>query len=260
MNYFDSKFVAERYVKGRGDIHTEVINKMRSYLKIEKKVANVLDVGCGTGLSTVPLLEIARNVRGMDISAEMIRFAPPHERITYIVASAENIPCADQSMDLVTAATAAHWFNIDRFFKEIKRILKDRGYLVVYGEIFLQEMLANDKFHPWYTEIFLKKYPFPVKFDIDASEKSINKKGFTLQKLDNYRNLVEMDKNRLFDYMLSQSNIFSAVKKRQQNIETINSWLSDQLEQFFEGENHMNPTPERELVFHNYIFYMHKLL
>jgi ubiquinone/menaquinone biosynthesis C-methylase UbiE len=260
MNYFDSKFAAERYVKGRGNIHTEVIKKVKSYLKIEKKVANVLDLGCGTGLSTAPLLEIAGNVMGMDISAEMIRFAPPHERITYIAASAENIPLADQSMDLITTATAAHWFNIGKFFKEIKRVLKDMGYLVVYGEIFVQEMSGNDKFHPWYSETYLKKYPFPVKFDIDSSEEYINKQGFALQELDNYRNLVKMDKNRLFDYMISQSNIISAVKDRQQNIETINAWLSDQLDQFFAGENHMDSTPERGLVFHNYIFYMHKLL
>lgn len=56
-------------------------------------------------------------------------------QITFIRSPAESIPFADNSADLVTAAQAAHWFDLAKFYSEVKRVAK-RGAilaLISYG-------------------------------------------------------------------------------------------------------------------------------
>jgi predicted TPR repeat methyltransferase len=82
MNYFDPKSAAERYAKGCPHFHPQVISRIKAYLLFAEPVSRGIDVGCGTGLATVALKEIARHVVGMDSSVEMIALAPtdPHNR------------------------------------------------------------------------------------------------------------------------------------------------------------------------------------
>lgn len=45
--------------------------------------------------------------------------------------TAEDLPFTDGSVDLVTAATAAHWFDQPRFLAEASRVLKSRGCIAL---------------------------------------------------------------------------------------------------------------------------------
>ncbi len=49
------------------------------------------------------------------------------------VGIAEELPFPDGSVDLLTAASAAHWFDAERFVKEATRVLKPRGCLALFG-------------------------------------------------------------------------------------------------------------------------------
>lgn len=49
------------------------------------------------------------------------------------VGTAEELPFPDGSVDLLTAASAAHWFDAERFIKEAIRVLKPRGCLALFG-------------------------------------------------------------------------------------------------------------------------------
>jgi predicted TPR repeat methyltransferase len=75
MNFFSFKSAAERYAKGRPNIHADVIRRVAEKLKITSPLRNALDIGCGTGLSTVALLPIAGNIFGLDPSADMLHCA-----------------------------------------------------------------------------------------------------------------------------------------------------------------------------------------
>lgn len=46
---------------------------------------------------------------------------------------AEELPFPDGSVDLLTAASAAHWFDIERFLKEAARVLKPHGCIALLG-------------------------------------------------------------------------------------------------------------------------------
>lgn len=94
-----------------------------------------LDCGCGAGqLSTLLAREFARVV-ATDASAAQVAHARPHPRVEYRTARAEHSGLPDACVDLVTAAQAAHWFDLDAFYAEARRVLRPRGCLALltYG-------------------------------------------------------------------------------------------------------------------------------
>ncbi len=94
-----------------------------------------LDCGCGTGQFSALLAEEFEQVVATDASAQQIEHARPHPRVRYVVAPAEHCGLADASVDLVSAAQAAHWFDLPGFYDEVRRVLRPRGCLALisYG-------------------------------------------------------------------------------------------------------------------------------
>ena len=83
---------------------------------------SALDCGCGTGQATVALARHFEVVYGVDPSAEQISMAIEHEKARYLVAQAEKTGLPPGSQDLVIAAQALHWFDLDPFYAEVRRV------------------------------------------------------------------------------------------------------------------------------------------
>ncbi|MER2263648.1 class I SAM-dependent methyltransferase [Methylobacterium oxalidis] len=99
--------------------------------------ALAVDVGCGSGQLTAQLAGVFRAVVGLDPSADQIASAPARAGIRYACAPAEALPLPDRGADLIAAAQAAHWFDLDAFYAEVRRVLVPGGALalVTYGVI-----------------------------------------------------------------------------------------------------------------------------
>ena len=107
--------------------------------QFKNKELSVLDVGCGTGKSTEPLLKISRKTKifGVDPDARMLKEARLHAEqshlpIKYTKGSAESLPFEKESFDVITVGTAFHWFATKKTLKEMQRVLKKDGLIFVY--------------------------------------------------------------------------------------------------------------------------------
>ena len=89
-----------------------------------------LDCGCGTGQASVALADHFSAVLAVDPGAEQVRHATAHPRVAYRVAPAEATGATDGSVDLVVVAQALHWFDLDRFWPEVRRVARPDGAVV----------------------------------------------------------------------------------------------------------------------------------
>jgi SAM-dependent methyltransferase len=102
---------------------------------------DVVDIGAGTGLSTMVWAGVAAQVAALEPGPDMrsvltakvaARPAGP-TRFTILDAVAERTGLPDASADIVTASTAMHWFDPVRALPEIRRVLRPGGLLVAYA-------------------------------------------------------------------------------------------------------------------------------
>lgn len=112
------------------------------------------DAGCGSGqLSTLLAARFAR-VIATDPSAEQIAQARPHPGVEYRQSSAEVSGLEEASVDLAAAAQAAHWFDLPRYYDEVRRVGRPGGLiaLLAYGVVHVEPALTNivDRFY-WQT-------------------------------------------------------------------------------------------------------------
>lgn len=91
------------------------------------------DCGTGNGQAAVELAKHFDLVIATDASAEQIANAIPNAKIDYRMSPAEQSPCKDGIVDLVTVAQALHWFDIPRFHAEVQRVLKAGGVYAIIG-------------------------------------------------------------------------------------------------------------------------------
>jgi len=117
MEYYDS--ISKGYSELHGEEQRKKIAIIKKYLKI-KKSDKLLDVGCGTGLSS----DFDCEVYGLEPSKKLLDQARLKNKVR---AKAEDIPFPDNFFDIVISITAIHNFeDIEKGIREMKRVGKQR--------------------------------------------------------------------------------------------------------------------------------------
>jgi SAM-dependent methyltransferase len=112
------------------------------------------DCGTGNGQAAVALALVFDRVIATDASEKQIANAEPRERVEYRVAPAENNGIESGTIDLIMVAQALHWFDLDRFYAEARRVLKPDGVLAASAYNLLHiEPAIDEVVNQYYYEV-----------------------------------------------------------------------------------------------------------
>src|SRR5215213_2863696 len=90
------------------------------------------DCATGNGQAATHLARYFSRVIATDESAEMITQALRDPRIEYQVVEAEDSGIAAHSVDLVKVASAIHWFDLNKFYTEVRRVVKPEAIIAAW--------------------------------------------------------------------------------------------------------------------------------
>ena len=183
------------------------------------------DCATGNGQAATHLARHFGRVIATDESAEMIAQAPRDPRIEYRAAEAEDSGIEACSVDLVTVASAIHWFDLGKFYAEVRRVVKPGGVLAAwtyYTPVFdndvdaIIERLAHDVLADYWDKRLhyvvdeFQDLPFPFE-PIDAPR---------------FRTDIKWDMGDLLGYFETWS---SSVKYREANHERPTKQIEDEV-------------------------------
>ncbi|MGI9034572.1 MAG: class I SAM-dependent methyltransferase [Pyrinomonadaceae bacterium] len=122
------------YVKYRPGYPPEILQLFRNEMNLQPSSV-IADVGSGTGISAKIFVENGNTVFGVEPNAAMREAAENFLRefpnFKSVSGTSEKTTLEDDSVDFAIAAQAFHWFNPNRTRAEFKRILKDKGFVVL---------------------------------------------------------------------------------------------------------------------------------
>lgn len=121
----------------------------------------VWDCGAGSGQASRSLVAYFSQVEATDASASQIAQAIAHPNIRFRVARAEDSGLLAASVDLVAIAQALHWFDLEKFYAEVRRVLRPGGVVAAwsYGMVQLSNEALDTIFQDFYRNVIGPYWP-----------------------------------------------------------------------------------------------------
>lgn len=145
----------ENYVRYRPGYPPEVLDLLRTECRLQPSHF-VADIASGTGVFTRLLLENGNSVFAVEPNLEMREMGvyrlESYYRLVSVAGTAEETTLRSGSVDFVTAAQAAHWFDLPRARAEFARILRPEGWCVL---IWNERRTATTPFLRDYEQLLL---------------------------------------------------------------------------------------------------------
>ncbi len=193
----------ENYIKYRPKYPLEIIDFLEKKAILAKSTV-IADIGSGTGILTKIFLDHGNQVYGVEPNKDMREAAEKilkdYPNFTSFEGSAESTGLEDNSIDLVIAGQAFHWFDVEEAKKEFIRILKPNGYVVL---IWNNRGKGGSDFNSNY-EKFMLKYGTDYK---EVMNKEGNVKRFYWYQKESFYNYQDLDYSSFKGRVLSASYI-----------------------------------------------------
>lgn len=121
---------AEDYARARPRYPAELFAALSDRIVGPRRMA--WDCATGNGQAAAALTAYFDRVVATDASTEQLQHATLHPRVTYRCAPAEASGLEAGTVDAVTVAAAVHWFDLDRFYAEVRRVARPGAILAVW--------------------------------------------------------------------------------------------------------------------------------
>lgn len=227
--------VAAGYASARPWLHPEVFARVRDLIRAEWPVGRALDVGCGTGLSSLASLDLARQVVGVDAAVPMLRRARRGEGLRYLASSAEELPFRDGGFDLIVACGSIDWVDRARFLPRAAEILVSGGWLVPLDFGDTGRSPETRDLERWYEEVFLRRFPRPPSPDPMVTDEEVAHLAFGEPQTHAFETLASFTAPSYADFLMTESNVIAAVEYGTSTAAQVREWLRDELVPVFGG-------------------------
>jgi hypothetical protein len=126
-----------------------------------------------------------------------------------------------------------HWFDQERFFAELRRVLRPHGWVGLYDHYFLGQMVDVPEFEAWAADAF-SRYPLPQRNHQVGDPRAETPAGFEKVVDDFFTDDIDMSQNSFADYQLTISNFVAAAERGAPRAE-LREWLLNSTNSLFAG-------------------------
>jgi SAM-dependent methyltransferase len=195
---------AEQYAIYRPSYPDELLNRIYSLVN---DFDTAWDCATGNGQLATALSSKFTQVIATDISSKQLEKAVQKNNISYSLGRAEKTDFKNESFDLITVGQAVHWFDFDKFYPEVKRVLKPKGILAVLGYNLVKTTPEIDKVIDQLYSRSLKDFWDPERTYIDHEFRNL---PFQMDNVHRFEENYELEWE--FEHLLGYLNTWSAVQ------------------------------------------------
>tara|TARA_R110002051_G_scaffold30172_1_gene69862 strand:+ start:32499 stop:33227 length:729 start_codon:yes stop_codon:yes gene_type:complete len=215
------EITASHYSAYRPSLHSEIL---KAFFKSNKEFELGLDIGCGTGQSSIALASYCKKVVGIDPSIKMLEKSIHHPKVNYQLISTNTLNFDSDTFHIITFAGSLYYAKSQSMLDEIVRVAKKNSRIIIYDfEIFLEEIFQ--KLGLQSDIIQTTDYDHQTNFS-ELEEQSIKleneiQRSVTLDiQIADLAHLVLSSKDNyaIFASLLSTYNLYSETKKKLQSV------------------------------------------
>ncbi len=194
--------VAQHYSAYRPPLHGQILAQA---LDTNEKFSIGVDIGCGTGYSTIVLANYCDHVFGVDPSQSMLADAAKHPRVTYFRGKADDLSVVpSRPVNVVTFAGSLYYTKTNKLRLELGKVCGPGAVIIAYDfEVLLDEVLAN-----------LKMDIPAVDSDYDHSANIVDWEEYSVKMLDTGQLRLELCSQELAHVLLADSNRLGRFSER----------------------------------------------
>ena len=131
---------AFHYASYRPPLHIKILAKCLG----DESYQTGLDIGCGTGQSSIALSNFCNRVFGVDPSADMLSKGMIHPKVSYSQFDKTQIDFKDDRFDIITLAGSLWYAKSQKLLDEIVRVGEKNSRVLVYDfQVLLDSILAK---------------------------------------------------------------------------------------------------------------------
>ncbi|MDO3411240.1 class I SAM-dependent methyltransferase [Saccharibacillus sp. CPCC 101409] len=238
------------YDRNRPAAPEEVVRILEMYLG--EPPQTVVDVGCGTGLSTFLWLDRAEQIVGIEPSPDMRgvaeekwRAAGSPDKLSFREGYSDDLELPDGSADLITCSQSFHWMDPQPSLAEFSRVLRPGGVFAAYDcdwppvlneEIEAAYLALNERSDRRAAELSPEREQ-AHKRSKDEHLRQIRDSGlFRYSREIVFHNWEVCDAERYTSIALSQGGHQTAIKRGAQDVADMAEEFRRQADEFFGGE------------------------
>ncbi len=236
---FDHERVAEGYASTRPYLHPEVVARVSELIGREVRFRRALDVGCGTGLSSVALRALAAEVVGFDAARAMLVRAASPPGVSYVAAAAEALPFRDRVFDLVLACGSMDWIDRPRFMPQAMDLIEPGGWLVSldFGDAGCSPDMPG--LSAWYRGVFQQACPCPPARDPIITPAEASTYGFGGPLRVDFTLDTPFTASGYAAFLMTESSVVAVVEYGGRASGDVRAWLESELERLFDGQSRL---------------------